>query len=368
MFEVCKRCLMPNTRPQTPFEGGVCQACKNFDTRKHVNWEERLDELKSICNRHKKDDGSWDCFIPVSGGKDSHAIVYWVKEVMGMNPLLITTGDPFTQTKAGSKNYFNLGETFNCDQILGTVSPNLARRLIRAGFEEFLDPLRFIEQVLNTIPFKIGSKLGLSLSFKGESPYIYGASVEEDKSTLERILYRTTQFDADYWIKRGAKKEELNTIAPLSEEELSQLKPECYYMSYFIPWSSVSNRKIATRYGFVDITHEWKREGCVEDFEQIDSMAYLTHLWLKYPKFGFQRASDIVARRIREGNLSLDDGKKLIMKHDHKLDQLALKDFNAFLGYTTKEFWDVVEGFWNPNIFKKDGIIWEMKESRFPAN
>jgi N-acetyl sugar amidotransferase len=366
MFEVCKRCLMPNTRPDTPFSDDVCQACKNFDTRGNVNWEERLRELREICERHKKKDGSWDCVIPVSGGKDSHAMVYWIKEVMGMNPLLITAGDPFTKTQAGKENYFNLGEAFNCDQLLGTVSPDLARRLIKAGFEEFLDPLRFIEQVLNTIPFKLGSKLGVSLSFKGESPFIYGASVTEDKSALERILKRTIGYSIDYWVERGAKKEELNFIMPLDEEELSKLNPECYYLSYFVPWSSLSSLKVAKRYGFVDLSHEWRREGCMEDFEQIDSMAYLTHLWLKYPKFGFQRTTDIAARRIREGALSIDEAKKLILQFDLKLDQLAMKDFNDFLGFTTKEFWDVVDKFWDPEIFEKDGVAWRMKVDRFP--
>ena len=34
---------------------------------------------------------------------------------------------------------------------------------------------------------------------------------------------------------------------------------------------------------------EWKREGCIEDFEQIDSVAYMVHLWLKYPKYENQQ-------------------------------------------------------------------------------
>ena len=38
----------------------------------------------------------------------------------------------------------------------------------------------------------------------------------------------------------------------------------------------------------------------------------MVHLWLKYPKFGFQRTSDIVSRRIREGHLDLNEGKKLM--------------------------------------------------------
>lgn len=365
MWEVCTRCLMPNTRPETPFKDGVCQACINADTHKDIDWDFRKNELKEICDRHKRHDGYWDCMIPVSGGKDSHSIVYYIKEVMGMNPLLITCGDPFSLTEAGSKNFYNLGKSFNCDQIKGYVSHDLARRLIRAGFEEFLDPLRFIEQILNTIPFLLACKLGISLSFKGESPFVYGASKKEDKSALERILRRTKGFSKEYWIKRGANLEELNWITPLTSEQINILKPECYYLSYFVPWSSVSNLEIAKRYGFIDLAHEWKREGCMEDFEQIDSVAYLTHLWLKYPKFGFQRTSDIASRRLREGRLSKEEAKKIISEKDHVLDQLAMKDFIQFCGYTTKEFWEVVDRFYNREIFEKDGIAWRMKVPRF---
>lgn len=357
---------MPNTRPNTPFDGGICQACKNYDTRANVDWDRRLEELKVICDRHRRKDGYYDCMIPVSGGKDSHAMIYWIKEVMGMNPLLVTTGDPFTSTQAGKKNYYNLGDTFNCDQFLGTASPDLARRLIRASFEERLDPLLYIEQILNSIPFRLAISLGISMQFKGESPFIYGASVEENKSALERMFVRINSFNPDYWIERGAKIEELNTIRPPSQKNLDEVKPEVYYLSYFVPWSSLSSRQIASRYGFVDLAHEWKREGCMEDFEQIDSMAYLVHLWLKYPKFGFQRTSDIASRRLREGAITKEEAKKFIKEKDHVLDQLALQDFCSFLGYTKKEFWDIVDRFWNPKIFEKDGVAWKMKIERFP--
>jgi len=155
-------------------------------------------------------------------------------------------------------------------------------------------------------------------------------------------------------------------MLPPTEDEVKKLNPKFYYLGYFVPWSSVSNLAIAKRYGFTDLTHEWKREGCMEDFEQIDSMAYLTHLWLKYPKFGFQRVSDIASRRLREGAITKGDAKKLIIEKDPVLDQLAMKDFIDFMGYTIKEFWDIVDKFWNPDIFEKDGITWKMKVRRFP--
>lgn len=185
-------------------------------------------------------------------------------------------------------------------------------------------------------------------------------NVEESIKTniLGTIFQMFKSIDYDFWLQKGILKKELNSIIPPTEEEIKKVKPEVIYMSYFIPWSSVTNLRIAQRYGFRDLSHEWIREGYIENFEQIDSKAYLVHLWLKYPKFGFQRTSDIASRRVREGLLSLPEAKKLIKECDPKLDQLALDDFINSLGCTTKEFWDVVEPFWNREIFEKVDGVW----------
>ncbi len=363
MFEVCSRCLMPNTRPETPFKDGVCQACVNFSLRPSVDWDSRRRELELICDRHRRND-YWDCVIPVSGGKDSHTMVYYMKKVMGMNPLLVTVGDPFTHTKAGLANFKNLGETFNCDHMLFNTKGRATRRIIKDSFYEFLDPLRYIEQVLNAFPFAIAAMLGIRLILEGEAPYVYGATKVDERSAFKRTMREFSDFDHKFWADTfGTHASDLCPIHIPDPEELENL--EAYWMSYFIPWSSLENQKIAKRYGFVDLTHEWLREGCIENFEQIDSLGYLTHIWLKYPKFGFQRVSDIVSRRIREGAMGLEEGRRLILERDHILDQKSLKDFVDYLGISVSAFWHAVEPFWNRDIFEKDGVSWKMKIPRF---
>ena len=136
---------------------------------------------------------------------------------------------------------------------------------------------------------------------------------------------------------------------------------EAYWMSYFAPWSSLDNLSIAEQYGFTTLEGEWDRIGSIDNFEQIDSIGYMTHIWLKYPKFGFQRVSDIASRRIRDGILYKDEAKDLISLHDRQLDPKARQDFCQSLGYTNKEFWDIVNKFWNPDIFEGD----VMKIDRF---
>jgi len=359
----CKKCLMPDTRPGSIFnDEGICQACINYENRKTIDWNERREELKTLCDKYRRDDGYYDCVIPVSGGKDSHRLVYEMKVKMGMNPLLITVGDPFTKTKAGSNNYRNLGETFGCDHIQFDLSIDLFRRVTRIAFEEMGNPLKFVEAAIYTVPLKMALKFGIPFIMYGEnSAYEYGTTDKDNYSANEAISQIFKEIDIEFWLQRGMPIKEVNAIIPPTGEEINKVKPEVIFMSYFTPWSSIKNLEIAKKYGFKDLAHEWKREGCIEDFEQIDSVGYMVHLWLKYPKFGFQRTSDIASRRVREGLISISEAKKLIREHDSKLDQRAMDDFITFLGYSPLQFWNIVDKFWNHDIFKNVDGVWQLK-------
>ncbi|MCX5666805.1 MAG: N-acetyl sugar amidotransferase [Candidatus Omnitrophica bacterium] len=328
-----------------------------------MDWQKRKKELRKLCDKYRRKDGSYDCVIAVSGGKDSHFLVYIMKEEMGMNPLLVTVGDPFIKTEAGLKNFRNLGDTFNCDHILFDLSIDLFRRVTRITFEKFGEPLRFVEAALYMVPFKMAVKFNIPLIVFGEnSAYDYGSTDKETYSALESILRTFKAIDLNFWIKNGIARRELNAIILPTGEEMKRVKPDPIFMSYFTPWSSVTHLEVARRYGFRDLTHEWIREGFIENFEQIDSVAYILNIWLKYPKFGFQRTSDIASRRVREGLLTLEEAKKLIMEHDHKLDQRALDDFINFLGITSKYFWNTVDRFWNRKIFNNVNGAWRLKD------
>ena len=82
MMRYCKRCVMPDTKPDLHLdEEGVCNACRSFERRTEVDWQARRVELDEILARYRsKDKKRWDCIVPVSGGKDSGVFVsYTVK-------------------------------------------------------------------------------------------------------------------------------------------------------------------------------------------------------------------------------------------------------------------------------------------------
>lgn len=360
IMERCSKCFMPRTTPRMMFDdSGVCQGCLNYENRANVDWEMRKKELAVLCDKYRDGGGKYDCAIPVSGGKDSHRLVYEMKVNMGMNPLLITVGDIFTKTQAGIRNYQNIGKTFGCDHILFELNPELFKKVARIAFEEFGDPLRFLEAAIYTVPMKLAIKLGIPLVVFGEnSAYEYGTTDKDNYCANDHIFGLFKFIDLDYWVANGIRKADMNAIIPPSPGELDQIKPEVIFMSYFCPWSSTINLEIAKRYGFSDLGTEWVREGYIENFEQIDSLAYIVHIWLKYPKFGFQRVNDLASRRVREGQMSLEQAKEAVRAGDHKLDQTALLDFVNTLGYSVKGFWDVVDSFWNRSLFEKKNNCW----------
>ena len=134
------------------------------------------------------------------------------------------------------------------------------------------------------------------------------------------------------------------------------------YISYFVPWNSVKNAIYAKSRGFHDLTHEWRRTMCMEDFDQVDSRAYLVHPWLKYPKFGHTSTTDYASRFIRYGLIDRETAVQLVKEHDSKLDPLCVRDFCEFCGYSESEFWAIVDKFYNKEIFEKNALgEWVLK-------
>jgi len=320
-----------------------------------VNWKARQRELDEILDEFRSEDASYDCIIPVSGGKDSHRLVKEITD-RGMHPLLVTVTDSFSHTTAGVDNLRNLITRFSLNHWQYTISHDLFVRATKWAFEQTGEALKFVEYAIYTVPFMLAQKLGIGLVVFGEnSAFEYGSTETNSYVANPAIngMIRQMEHDYEFWKSGGITPEEVNTIKPRADDY-----PLVLYMSYFIPWSSVENYKIAKKLGFRDLEGEWDRKGTIENFEQIDSYAYMVHLWLKYPKFGFQRVSDIASRRVREGLMKLGTARHLIETKDYLIDPEALEDFCKTCGYEVKEFWDIVHNApWNVYLGKKHGRL-----------
>ena len=122
-MKYCKICLQPDTRPGTFFsENGICPACNYYHTvSAAADWQERFDEIQKFLESYERKPGQhFDCIIGVSGGKDSTRQALWVRDKLGLKPLLVClTYPPEQLTERGADNISNLIE-LGFDVVIST--------------------------------------------------------------------------------------------------------------------------------------------------------------------------------------------------------------------------------------------------------
>lgn len=261
-MKFCKRCVMPDTRPGIMFdEEGVCQACRTEELKDKTDWDSRLDELKKLCDKYRGINGDgYDCIIAVSGGKDSHFQTYVMKELMGMNPLLVTVEDNFPMTEAGCHNIKNISEAFGCDII--SLKPNIRvqKKIMRKTFEKYGKPTWYIDRFIYSYPIHMAIRFGIQLIVYGENiNYEYGGLQRvETYSAKDQINNGVaSEISWDELLDDEISMKDLSLCVYPSSAEIEAARLEPIYLSYFVRWSSYYNYVIAKRFGFKDLTHEW---------------------------------------------------------------------------------------------------------------
>ena len=125
-MKYCKRCLYPSNHPYgLIFDNeGVCSGCRVHEEKDLLDWSNRFELLRNIISKNASNSNQtfFDCIVPVTGGGDSFFTVYVVKELLGMNPLLVHY-NPHYNTRVGIRNLANLVTVFDCELITSTLSP-----------------------------------------------------------------------------------------------------------------------------------------------------------------------------------------------------------------------------------------------------
>ena len=153
----CNRCVMSNQRPSSTPEfhnspdrqiatlniddEGVCDACRYAELKEKIDWESREQELVRLLDRHRREDGNYDCIIPGSGGKDSAYVSHLMKYKYGMHPLTVTW-PPTLYTDYGFKNYSNWLSVGGFDNLPFRPNPKVHRLLTRLSIENLLHPFQ----------------------------------------------------------------------------------------------------------------------------------------------------------------------------------------------------------------------------------
>lgn len=365
-MKYCKRCLQPDTRPNTTFSAdGICPACNYFEALQHVDWQERFEILQDLLQRFPRRKGQYhDCIIGVSGGKDSTRQALFLRDRLGVNPLLVCLSYPPEQvTERGVHNLSNL-INLGFDVVISAPAPQTWKKLKREGFRKFVNSFRSTEMALFASVPQIAINYGIKLILWGENPGLQLG----DMKTLGRTGFdgnnlrymNTLSSGLDWMIESGFSKPELIPYIYPETQEFEKHDLQIIYLGWFLgDWSLVNNAAYSCGNGIEIRTDGVEKTGDLYGVTALDEDFTPINQLIKYYKYGFGRVTDYVNEEIRLGRISRDNGKGIVEKYDDAHDEKYIKDYCDYLAISVNEFWMEVRKAANESLFaiEPDGSI-----------
>ena len=359
-FFRCKSCLFPSTKPDLHFNSeGICMACKYTVYYNDIDWKKRKKDFFDLIEKYKqtKNDDYYDCIIAVSGGKDSTYQTHLIKEA-GLKPLLLNF-EPSCPTEIGKKNLKNLVDTFGFDLIELKKSPTY-KKLARIGFDIVGDHEWPNHVGIYCWPIYMANKLGIPLTFYGEpsgviglgrwDTFIENGTEEITRDSIEQYIgmngFRLTD------IMQYDKTIKPKDVIPYTYPKDLKTKIKAYDLGHFFKWDFKKNVEIVKKYGFEVL--DTNQEGTFIDYEDLDCGFMPMHQYFKFIKYGYGRATDHACYEIRQGRMTKKQAKELIIEYDGKIPRKKFQEFLKFLNIDEEYFFNTVDRFTNPLLFKKN--------------
>jgi len=398
----CKRCVISNQRPSSTVEfknkadvkketihfdaEGVCDACR-FAEKKNtgIDWEKREAELKALCDKFRSSDGSYDCLVPGSGGKDSFMAAHLLKYKYGMHPLTVTWA-PHVYTPWGWSN-FEAWIHAGFDNYLCTPNGRTHRLLTRLAVENLFHPFQTFMLGQKSLAPKMALLFNIPLIFYGENEAEYGNPVADNASAVRDWKYFASNDPSEIYLggasikdlglKYGVQKGELAPYLPADPAAMQKLGAEVHYLGYYVKWRPQEAFYYASEHGGFQPSPE-RTPGTYSKYNSIDDRIDDFHYYTTFIKFGIGRATYDAAQEIRNGEITREEGVALIKRFDGEWPERFADEMFKYLSITQKEFpkaygafehptmdreyfLQLAEKFRPPHLWKKVNGEWKLK-------
>ncbi|MDC1075681.1 N-acetyl sugar amidotransferase [Litorivicinus sp.] len=366
-FTRCDSCLYPiNSATSLAFTSGTCSGCSksqeyNAQERSSALGEEKLEKIlkEGLADRKSR---AHDCVVAVSGGKDSYFQTHYVKNVLGLNPLLVTY-DANNWTSTGRKNLERMSHVFSVDHEIVAPAPTLLSKMNLLGLIMMGDMSWHAHVGIFTVPMKVAVDRGIPFVFYGEhgrediaGQFRYGDYPEI--TYRERTEHHARGFEwEDFVGLMDLTKEELGLWAYPSDCDLLRSAVRGLHLGSFIDWDPHRQTKLVKeRYGFetspVKFDRTYRVGSNLDDMHENG-----LHDWLKYVKFGYGRATDHGSKDIRLGVMDREE----VLPLARQLDSVLPNDLDRWLQYTNISrdlFFLFANAFRSPDVWAHEDGVW----------
>ena len=381
----CKRCVMSNQRPTSTVEfkhtikskkatlninkEGICDACLHAEEKERIDWKKREDELLKLLDKHRKTDGSYDCIVPGSGGKDSAYQAHVLKYKYGMHPLTVTW-PPILYTDYGYKNFKNWLDIGGFDNLSFNRNGKVMKLLTRLGIENLFHPFQtFILGQKNLGP-KLAAKLGIPLIFYGENEAEYGNPIADNSKSLRDKSYYMFEHLGEIYLGGVSIKElmekydialvDLMPFLPVNAAELEKVAVEVHYLGYYLKWTpeevyyyAVENTGFKAR--------PFRTQGTYSKYNSIDDKIDDLHYYTTYIKFGIGRATYDASQEIRNKHITREEGVALVKKFDGEFPDKYFNEIMDYLEMKPERFMELCDQFRSPHLWTKVNGGWKLR-------
>ena len=384
----CSRCVMSNQRPASAVEfkhtidskkitlnfddEEVCDACKTAEVKNQIDWKNRENQLLQLLDRYRSKDGSYDCLVPGSGGKDSAFQAHILKYKYGMNPLTVTW-PPILYTDYGYKNWKNWIDT-GFDNISFNRNGKVMKLLTKLSIENLFHPFQTFMLGQKNLAPKIASKYGISLIFYGENEAEYGNPIADNSTSLrDKSYYSYNKIDEIYLggvslrelrEKYNVPMKDLLSFLPAETQELERSNIEVHYLGYYLKWTpqevyyyAVENTGFKAR--------PFRTQGTYSKYNSIDDKIDDLHYYTTYIKFGIGRATYDASQEIRNKHLTREEGVALVKKFDGEFPDRYFNELMEYLDINPDYFRnELTDRFRSPHLWGKDATgEWKLRHT-----
>lgn len=386
----CSRCVMSNQRPVSEIEfkhtiktkkrtlnfneENLCDACLNADIKESIDWKKREEELYELLDQYRSKDGSYDCIVPGSGGKDSAYQAHVLKYKYGMNPLTITW-PPILYTEYGYENWKNwINSGF--DNLTFTPNGKIMKLLTKLSIENLFHPFQTFMLGQKNLAPKIAAKYGIPLIFYGENEAEYGNPIADNNTSLrDKSYFSYDNIDklslGGVSIKYLREKhnltdKELEIFLPINSVELSQNEINVHYLGYYLKWIpqeayyyAVENTDFKAR--------PFRTQGTYSKYNSIDDKIDDLHYYTTYIKFGLGRTTYDASQEIRNNHITREEAVALVKKFDGEFPDRYFEEIMAYLDINPEYFRnELTDKFRSPHLWNKDTHgIWKLRKTVF---
>jgi len=387
VVQFCRRCVISNQRPSSSVEfshtkdsrkstihfdeDGICDACRYAEQKNHhVDWEERRARLVELCDRYRSRNGSYDCLVPGSGGKDSIYAGMVLKREFNMHPLTVTWA-PHIFTDVGWHNLQAWLHVGGFDNFLFTPDGQVHRKLTQLAFRNLLHPFQpFIFGQKNYAP-KMALKMGIPLVFYGENEAEYGNSVKDNtRATRDRSYFARSVQSNDTMYFGGVPISELQShgilpgqmapYMPADADALNEAEVDVHYLGYYLKWVPQECYYYSSEHvGF--LANEDRTEGTYSKYNSIDDKTDPYHYWTTLVKFGIGRATYDASQEIRNEHITREEGVALVQKYELEFPRKHFAEFLDYLDMAEDEFFEIADQFRSPHIWNKTADGWQLR-------